>query len=105
MTHDELIEAAAKAAYESWIEDVRALEPSWEELPSSHRDRMRRSIAAAAPLIRADERAKGNEACARVAEKPHEHGGDGWAAKHEVALANALSEGIAAAIRARMGGE
>lgn len=34
------LEKAARAAYEKWIEDVRDLEPSWDELPQSHRDRL-----------------------------------------------------------------
>ena len=93
MTQDELIEAAAKAYNATW------------GAPRVSPIAIGRAIDVIEPLIRADERAKENEACARVAEKPHEHGGDGWAAKHEVALAGALAEGIAAAIRVRMGGE
>lgn len=36
-----------RAAYENWIADVRGLEPSWSELPQSHKDRLRASLEAA----------------------------------------------------------
>lgn len=104
MTRDELIEAAAKARYAYYYCDPTfarwdALR-DWEK--KEHCVKAASELAIYESLIRADERAKENEACAQVAEKPHEHGGDGWAAKHEVALAGVLSEGIATAIRARM---
>lgn len=43
----EEIEAAARASYEAWIAPVRDLEPSWGDLPESHRDRLRESTTAA----------------------------------------------------------
>lgn len=36
----EMIERAARAAYECWIEPVRDLEPAWDALPESHKQRM-----------------------------------------------------------------
>lgn len=44
---DTVLEAAARAAYESWIAPVRDLEPRWEDLPESHQARLRESQAAA----------------------------------------------------------
>lgn len=44
---DLAVERAAKAAYENWIEPVRDLEPSWDSLPDSHRERLMDSQRAA----------------------------------------------------------
>jgi len=43
----EITEEMVRAAYEDWIADVCDLEPSWEQLPQSHKDRLRRSLQAA----------------------------------------------------------
>lgn len=43
---DVLISAARKQ-YEAYIEDVADLEPSWDQLPESHKDRLIRSLACA----------------------------------------------------------
>lgn len=37
---DAMVEAASREAYEEFIRDVRDLEPAWEHLPQSHRDRI-----------------------------------------------------------------
>ena len=50
-----MIERAAKAAYERFIEPVRDLELSWDDLPQSHRDRMIDSQRAAIEAMREPE--------------------------------------------------
>lgn len=49
------MEAVARAAYEDWIAPVRDLEPSWDDLPRSHIDRLvdcqRAALDAALPVI------------------------------------------------------
>lgn len=47
-----ILEKAARAAYESWIDDVRDLEPSWCDLPESHRDRLTQSARAVLMAVR-----------------------------------------------------
>lgn len=47
-----MLEKAARAAYESWIDDVRDLEPSWSDLPESHRDRLIQSARAVLMAVR-----------------------------------------------------
>ncbi len=44
---EELLGVGAAAAYQSWIEGVEELEPAWEFIPGSHRERLERSIKAA----------------------------------------------------------
>lgn len=50
------LERAARAQYEAWIEDVRDLEPSWDDLPDSHRFRLvescRTVLMAVAPTLK-----------------------------------------------------
>ncbi len=42
------VERATLAAYDAFFEgQIGCCEPSWDELPDSHKDRMRRSIRAA----------------------------------------------------------
>lgn len=48
----EMVEKAAKAAYERFIEPVRDLEPTWDQLPQSHRDRLIDSQRAAIEAMR-----------------------------------------------------
>lgn len=52
MTDTSMIERVARAAYEKFIEDVRDLEPKWDDLPQSHRDRMITSQRAAIEVMR-----------------------------------------------------
>jgi hypothetical protein len=44
---DEMVERAARAAYESWIEDARDLEPRWAQLSPSHVSRLLVTMRAA----------------------------------------------------------
>lgn len=46
------LERAARAAYEAWIDDVRDLEPAWDDLPESHRDRLVGSTRAMLMAVR-----------------------------------------------------
>ena len=46
------IEKMAKATYVKWIEDVQDLEPPWDDLPESHRDRLIGATRAALQAIR-----------------------------------------------------
>lgn len=41
------IEAMAKAAYDEFVGPMRVIEPAWEILPDSHRNRMMESMSAA----------------------------------------------------------
>jgi hypothetical protein len=47
-----MLETMARATYAKWIEDVRDLEPSWDDLPDSHRDRLIDASRAALQSIR-----------------------------------------------------
>jgi hypothetical protein len=47
-----VVEQMAKAAYEKWIEGVESLEPHWDALPQSHRDRLTESQRAAVLAMR-----------------------------------------------------
>jgi hypothetical protein len=42
-----VMERAAKAAYDEWMAGLGCVEPRWEELDQSHRDRLTASIRAA----------------------------------------------------------
>ena len=46
------LERAARAQYEAWIDDVRDLEPSWDELPESHKCRLVGSARAVLMAVR-----------------------------------------------------
>ena len=46
------IEKMAKATYVKWVEDVQDLEPPWDDLPESHRDRLIDATRAALQAIR-----------------------------------------------------
>lgn len=48
---DDVVERAAKAQYQKFMEDVADLEPAWDDLPESHRDRMRTSLKAALAVL------------------------------------------------------
>lgn len=37
---DTMLEKMARSTYAKWIEDVRDLEPAWDDLPESHRARL-----------------------------------------------------------------
>lgn len=52
MTEPSMVEKMARGAYEKFIETVRDLEPSWDGLPQSHRDRMIDSQRAAIEVLR-----------------------------------------------------
>lgn len=100
MTHDELIEAAAKAIYESWDNYPVDLKRSWEEyaekLPGGaghFRKHAARAIAAIEPLIRADERAKENEACDEYLVWSNEHNA-WWRAKSAGYCTDVVCAGI-----------
>lgn len=49
--NDTLIELAAKAAYEKWIEGVESLEPSWDQAPEDFKDRLMEAQRAALEAI------------------------------------------------------
>lgn len=94
MTHDELIEAAQHAFHFAdengchidacWLEAIRAIEP----------------------LIRADERAKENEACALAVEDVKIEDDDGFADADAYADGEVdMRSKACRAIRSRMGGE
>ena len=52
---DAQIEAAAKAAYKNWTEPVQCCEPTWDELPESHKQRLydcqKAALTAAAEVV------------------------------------------------------
>lgn len=52
----EALERAARAAYEAWIDDVRELEPAWNDLPESHRHRLIQSARAVLLAVREPDR-------------------------------------------------
>jgi len=52
MSEPSMVEKVARAAYEKFIEAVRDLEPSWEGLPQSHRDRLIDSQRSAIEVMR-----------------------------------------------------
>ena len=47
-----MLEKAARASYDKWIEDVCDLEPEWDTLPESHRARLIDATRAALQAIR-----------------------------------------------------
>ena len=47
-----MLEKMARATYDKWNEDVRSLEPSWNDLPESHRARLIDASRAALLAIR-----------------------------------------------------
>ena len=123
MTHDELIEAAARAMCEKrgWSPDICV---AWEDGPNTgsrqcvkvqwenFKEEASWVVGALEPLIRADERAKENEACAMVADEQdvywnvvaYDRRQCGLDDNFACASAAASSE-LSAAIRSRMGGE
>lgn len=55
MMTTQALERAARAAYEAWIDDVRDLEPAWNDLPESHRYRLVQSARAVLMAVRDDQ--------------------------------------------------
>lgn len=48
---EDVLISAARKQYEAYIEDVADLEPSWDQLPESHKDRLVRSLACALSFL------------------------------------------------------
>ena len=58
-----MLEKMARATYANWIEGVEDLEPAWDALPESHRDRLIRCQTAALQAIREPDEAMCVAAC------------------------------------------